>query len=203
MLTHSWAQIDGACLPCGDPGNCVQSANNLSNCNFKKFTCTLNGKCGCILVMYLFFVCLEQCPSDATGGIYGVLTRRRGHVFEENNVAGTPMRVTKAYLPVMESFGKFVTRVLSVNYVEPQANSYTFSCKCGTVKFLHKYYIATFAQESEHRCFILIRTWSSLCQRRSKRLTDRAVEGCCTVVGQCQNQLRRVRPSTVVKTQDC
>lgn len=42
------------------------------------------------------------------GGIYGVLNRRRGHVFEELSVAGTPMRVTKAYLPVMESFGKIV-----------------------------------------------------------------------------------------------
>lgn len=41
------------------------------------------------------------------GGIYGVLTRRRGHVFDESSVVGTPMRVIKAYLPVMESFGKF------------------------------------------------------------------------------------------------
>nr|UQE85687.1 elongation factor 2 [Thamnaconus modestus] len=46
-----------------------------------------------------------QCPSEAVGGIYGVLTRRRGHVFEEVAISGTPMRLTKAYLPVMESFG--------------------------------------------------------------------------------------------------
>uniref|UniRef100_A0A7N8X9J0 Elongation factor 2-like n=1 Tax=Mastacembelus armatus TaxID=205130 RepID=A0A7N8X9J0_9TELE len=46
-----------------------------------------------------------QCPEVAMGGIYGVLTRRRGHVFEEASVVGTPMRVIKAYLPVMESFG--------------------------------------------------------------------------------------------------
>ncbi|EGD79774.1 elongation factor 2 [Salpingoeca rosetta] len=46
-----------------------------------------------------------QCPENAIGGIYGVLTRRRGHVFEENRVAGTPMYNVKAYLPVMESFG--------------------------------------------------------------------------------------------------
>lgn len=39
------------------------------------------------------------------GGIYGVLNRRRGHVFEEMQVAGTPMFVVKAYLPVNESFG--------------------------------------------------------------------------------------------------
>ena len=46
-----------------------------------------------------------QCPEAAMGGIYGVLTRRRGHVFEENRVAGTPMYVIKAFLPVNESFG--------------------------------------------------------------------------------------------------
>lgn len=38
-------------------------------------------------------------------GIYGVLNRRRGHVFEESQVTGTPMFVVKAYLPVNESFG--------------------------------------------------------------------------------------------------
>lgn len=40
------------------------------------------------------------------GGIYGVLNRKRGHVFEESQVAGTPMFVVKAYLPVNESFGE-------------------------------------------------------------------------------------------------
>lgn len=39
------------------------------------------------------------------GGIYGVLNRRRGHVFEEMQIAGTPMFVVKAYLPVNEAFG--------------------------------------------------------------------------------------------------
>lgn len=46
-----------------------------------------------------------QCPEAAVGGIYGVLNRRRGHVFEENQIAGTPMFVVRAYLPVNESFG--------------------------------------------------------------------------------------------------
>jgi len=46
-----------------------------------------------------------QCPENAVGGIYGVLNRRRGHVFEESQVAGTPMFIVKAYLPVNESFG--------------------------------------------------------------------------------------------------
>jgi len=46
-----------------------------------------------------------QCPENAVGGIYGVLNRRRGHVFEESQTPGTPMFVVKAYLPVNESFG--------------------------------------------------------------------------------------------------
>jgi len=46
-----------------------------------------------------------QCPEAAVGGIYGVLNRKRGHVFEDTQVQGTPMFMVKAYLPVNESFG--------------------------------------------------------------------------------------------------
>lgn len=46
-----------------------------------------------------------QVPEQAMGGIYGVLTRRRGHVFSEEQRPGTPLFTVKAYLPVMESFG--------------------------------------------------------------------------------------------------
>merc|ERR1712241_228543 len=46
-----------------------------------------------------------QCPEAAVGGIYGVLNRKIGHVFEEAQTPGTPMFVVKAYLPVNESFG--------------------------------------------------------------------------------------------------
>jgi elongation factor 2 len=51
------------------------------------------------------YLCEIQCPENAVGGIYGVLNRRRGHVFEECQVVGTPMFHVKAYLPVNESFG--------------------------------------------------------------------------------------------------
>ncbi|KAL1305378.1 hypothetical protein AAFC00_002272 [Neodothiora populina] len=44
-------------------------------------------------------------PENAMGGIYSVLTRRRGHVFEEAQRPGTPLFNVKAYLPVKESFG--------------------------------------------------------------------------------------------------
>ena len=51
------------------------------------------------------YLCEIQCPESAVGGIYGVLNRRRGIVFEEMQVPGTPMFVVKAHLPVNESFG--------------------------------------------------------------------------------------------------
>jgi len=51
------------------------------------------------------YLCEIQCPENAVGGIYGVLNRRRGIVFEEAQVPGTPMFVVKAHLPVNESFG--------------------------------------------------------------------------------------------------
>ena len=51
------------------------------------------------------FLCEIQVPRAVSGGIYGVLTRRRGHVFEEIDEPGTPMMNIKSYLPVAESFG--------------------------------------------------------------------------------------------------
>jgi elongation factor 2 len=56
-------------------------------------------------LMEPIFLCDIQCPQDAMGGCYGVLTRRRGHVFAEEQRPGTPMCQLKAYLPVNESFG--------------------------------------------------------------------------------------------------
>lgn len=53
-----------------------------------------------------------QCPEQVVGGIYGVLNRKRGHVFEESQVMGTPMFVVKAYLPVNESFGELFQSTL-------------------------------------------------------------------------------------------
>jgi elongation factor 2 len=46
-----------------------------------------------------------QCPEHVVGSIYGVLNRKRGHVFEETQRIGTPIFNVKAYLPVQESFG--------------------------------------------------------------------------------------------------
>ena len=46
-----------------------------------------------------------QCPDDAVGGIYNCLSQRRGMVIGEEQIAGTPLVMIKAYLPVAESFG--------------------------------------------------------------------------------------------------
>lgn len=46
-----------------------------------------------------------QTPEEAVGGIHTVLNQRRGEYIDEENVAGTPLKMIKAYLPVAESFG--------------------------------------------------------------------------------------------------
>ncbi|KAI9220597.1 P-loop containing nucleoside triphosphate hydrolase protein [Blastocladiella britannica] len=51
------------------------------------------------------FLAEVSCPESAMGGIYGVLNRRRGHVFSEEQRQGTPLYTVKAYIPVAESFG--------------------------------------------------------------------------------------------------
>jgi len=66
------------------------------------YACVLTAEPKLMEPVYLVEI---QCPEAAVGGIYGVLNRRRGHVFEDSQVAGTPMFMVKAYLPVNESFG--------------------------------------------------------------------------------------------------
>ncbi|XP_071795052.1 elongation factor 2b-like [Asterias amurensis] len=66
------------------------------------YACMLTAKPSILEPVYLVEI---QCPESAVGGIYGVLNRRRGHVFEESKVVGTPMFMVKANLPVNESFG--------------------------------------------------------------------------------------------------
>ena len=52
-----------------------------------------------------------QSPEQSLGGIYSVLNKKRGHVFQENQIVGTPMFMVKAYLPVNESFGELFCSV--------------------------------------------------------------------------------------------
>lgn len=69
------------------------------------YACMLTAEPRMLEPVYLVEI---QCPQDATGGIYSCLNKRRGHIFEENQVSGTPMVFVKAYLPVNESFGKLM-----------------------------------------------------------------------------------------------
>ena len=66
------------------------------------FAATLLADPGLLEPVYLVEI---QVPEQAMGGIYGVLTRKRGHVFSEEQRPGTPLFNVKAYLPVNESFG--------------------------------------------------------------------------------------------------
>lgn len=52
------------------------------------------------------YLCEIQVPSNVSGGIYGCLNRRRGHVFANDQLGDSPITCVKAYLPVMESFGE-------------------------------------------------------------------------------------------------
>lgn len=44
-------------------------------------------------------------PGECISAVYNVVSQRRGEVYEQTLVEGTPMTKLRAYLPVMESFG--------------------------------------------------------------------------------------------------
>lgn len=52
--------------------------------------------------MYLVTI---NCPSSVSSKIYGIFSLKRGVIFEEEEIFGTPQVVIKGYLPVSESFG--------------------------------------------------------------------------------------------------
>jgi len=51
------------------------------------------------------FLAEIQSPNDVLNGIYQCIAQRRGTVIGQEPIAGTPLSVIKAYLPVAESFG--------------------------------------------------------------------------------------------------
>ena len=51
------------------------------------------------------YLCNIAAPQDVMSGIYQCFSQRRGVVFSEETVQGTPLLEIKAYLPVAESFG--------------------------------------------------------------------------------------------------
>lgn len=50
------------------------------------------------------FLCEITAPSEALGGIYQTLSKRRGKIIEEIQLEG-PLRIIKAYMPVAASHG--------------------------------------------------------------------------------------------------
>ncbi len=56
-------------------------------------------------LMEPIFLAEITCPIQAMSGVYLCLSQRRGEVQEEIPVAGTPLNLVKAFLPVSESFG--------------------------------------------------------------------------------------------------
>lgn len=126
MWAHGPAQNYGACLPGGDPGKshescmlCIfQFVEDFGSNLFKLWNAvgvtevasSVQTSSPNSFVLWCFDVqnCLAfQCPETALGGIYQVLNKRRGHLFDDLTIQGTPMHLVKAYLPVNESFGEF------------------------------------------------------------------------------------------------
>lgn len=70
-------------------------------------------------------------------------------MFEESSVVGTPMRVIKAYLPVMESFG-----MISLNYEAKTLSQ----CICNMILNMKRKFLYTqVAQYRSNICVIYIR----------------------------------------------
>lgn len=59
------------------------------------------------------YLCSISTPQDVMSGVYQCFSQRRGVVFSEESVQGTPLLDVKAYLPVSESFG-FTTHLRSL-----------------------------------------------------------------------------------------
>jgi elongation factor 2 len=74
----------------------------IPTCRRVLYACELTGQPSLLEPVFLVEI---QTTESAMGGIYGVLNKRRGHVFEETQRPGTPIYNMKAYLPVVESFG--------------------------------------------------------------------------------------------------
>lgn len=60
-----------------------------------------------------------------------MLNRRRGHVFDNQQVGSTPQFTVKAYLPVNESFGKLLSRAQYLRWwcMEPGASWFVGGCE--------------------------------------------------------------------------
>eukprot|EP00178_Gracilaria_changii_P005930 TRINITY_DN2011_c0_g1_i1.p1 TRINITY_DN2011_c0_g1~~TRINITY_DN2011_c0_g1_i1.p1 ORF type:complete len:662 (+),score=121.38 TRINITY_DN2011_c0_g1_i1:146-1987(+) len=74
----------------------------IPTCRRVLYACELSAEPALMEPVFLVEI---QTVESAMGSIYGVLNKRRGHVFDEQQRPGTPVYNLKAYLPVVESFG--------------------------------------------------------------------------------------------------
>jgi len=70
--------------------------------------------------------CHLQCDQSQLGNLYGVLSRRRGHVIAEDVIDGTSLFILSAHLPILESFG-FSQELLNKSSGEATAPMLQFS----------------------------------------------------------------------------
>ncbi|KAL2311779.1 GTPase Ria1 [Schizosaccharomyces pombe] len=62
-------------------------------------------------LMLAMYSCDVQATSEVLGRVYGVVSKRRGRVIDEEMKEGTPFFIVKALIPVVESFG-FAVEIL-------------------------------------------------------------------------------------------
>jgi elongation factor 2 len=52
-----------------------------------------------------FYLAEITAPIAVCGSVHGVISKRRGRAFDQQQREGTPLMIIRAHLPVMESFG--------------------------------------------------------------------------------------------------
>ena len=57
-------------------------------------------------------------PQNGIGGVFNVLSKRRGEIIEETQAQGMPLFNLKAFMPVNESFGKADTKRFLAIYLQ-------------------------------------------------------------------------------------
>jgi ribosome assembly protein 1 len=65
-----------------------------------------------VRLVQAIYQCEMQCDQTSVGKLYGVLSKRRGRVVDEDLLEGTTIFIVKSHLPVAESFG-FANEVFS------------------------------------------------------------------------------------------
>ena len=100
LISHSWLKPSDAFYR-----TIISSSGRLMNC--MRACCRASFLSMPVRILEPFFVCDLQCDQSQLGNLYGVISRRRGKVIEEDLLEGTQTQVflIRIHLPVAESFG--------------------------------------------------------------------------------------------------